>query len=100
MLLPDETELTDAARITQLIGQELIKIATDPSGWRVLYRDPRDSRLWSSATPKANCTAEDHLNSHASRPKPLKPPSVHSAADQACQGVFASRLRFAGCPSA
>lgn len=41
MLPPDEAELTEPARIMQLIRDELVKIATDSSGWRVLYRDPK-----------------------------------------------------------
>lgn len=46
MPLPDETEVTEQTRIQQLIRDELVKIARDLSGWRVLYRDPKDWRLW------------------------------------------------------
>jgi hypothetical protein len=53
MLLPDETELADTPRILQLIRDELVKIATDISGWRVLYRDPKDSRLWELSYPQS-----------------------------------------------
>jgi hypothetical protein len=53
MLLPHETELTEQTRIQQLIRDELVKIAKDSSGWRVLYRDPKDSRLWELSYPQS-----------------------------------------------
>ena len=56
---PDETELTGywrvvagdvvadetCRRITHLIRVQLVKVATDASGWFVLYRDPQEARL-------------------------------------------------------
>jgi Immunity protein 27 len=51
MLLPEETEVTEQTRIQQLIRDELVKIARDLSGWRVLYRDPKDARLWELSYP-------------------------------------------------
>jgi hypothetical protein len=51
MPLPDETEVTEQTRIQQLIGDELVKIAKDVSGWRVLYRDPNDERPWELSYP-------------------------------------------------
>jgi Immunity protein 27 len=53
MPLPDETEVTEQTRIQQLIRDELVKIARDLSGWRVLYRDPKDGRLWQLSYPQS-----------------------------------------------
>jgi Immunity protein 27 len=67
LLLPNETELTGrwqpvagkmtaddtCSRIQELTNHQLTKIATDPSGWRVLYRDPQDSRLWELSYPQS-----------------------------------------------
>lgn len=39
-------------RIQQLISEQLIRIATDSSGWLALYRDPQDSRLWELSYPQ------------------------------------------------
>jgi hypothetical protein len=65
-LLPNETELNGhwrlvagksiadetCERIQRLIREHLVKIATDPSGWHALYRDPQDSRLWELSYPQ------------------------------------------------
>lgn len=65
-LRPDETELTGhwrlvagktiadetCERIQQLVRERLVKIATDTSGWQILYRDPQDSRLWELTYPQ------------------------------------------------
>jgi len=40
------TKDEDAIRIEGLIKNHLKKIATDASGWDVLYIDPDDNRLW------------------------------------------------------
>lgn len=41
-LVEDET----TKRINYLINNSLIKIATDKSGWNVLYQDKDDCRYW------------------------------------------------------
>lgn len=41
-LVEDET----TKRINYLINNSLIKIATDKSGWDVLYQDKNDCRYW------------------------------------------------------
>jgi Immunity protein 27 len=33
-------------RVQWLVTSRLQRVATDPSGWNTLYRDPRDGRLW------------------------------------------------------
>lgn len=38
-------------RIDFLISTALIKVATDNSGWFVLYKDPQDSRYWELSYP-------------------------------------------------
>ena len=67
-LRPDETELTGhwrfiagkpfadetCERIQQLVGERLVKIAIDTSGWQTLYRDPQDSRLWELTYPQGD----------------------------------------------
>ena len=35
-----------ARRIEWLVAERLVHVAADASGWDVLYRDPRDGRLW------------------------------------------------------
>ena len=64
-LAPDETELVgewletanrivgDAteARIAWLISDRLTEIAIGEGGWRILYRDLRDGRLWELSYP-------------------------------------------------
>jgi hypothetical protein len=66
MLHADEVELigqwhSDAGKISaddtchrigHLIQERLIRIATDSTGWRTLYRDPQDSRLWELNYPQ------------------------------------------------
>jgi hypothetical protein len=39
-------------RIEWLITQKLERIANDSSGWKILYRDPRDGRLWELTYPR------------------------------------------------
>jgi hypothetical protein len=65
-LLPDETSLVGAwvvsgdgmsgdavcDRIESLVESELKQVASDESGWYVLYRDPRDGRLWELNYPQ------------------------------------------------
>lgn len=40
-------------RIEWLINNQLKRIATDKSGWDVLYIDPVDSRLWELIYPES-----------------------------------------------
>jgi hypothetical protein len=40
-------------RIDHLINHYLIRIYDDPDGWRVLYRDPADARLWELSYPQS-----------------------------------------------
>jgi hypothetical protein len=56
-LAKDGKVVPDAAceRIEWLTGKRLEKIATDSSGWDVLYRDPRDGRLWEKKYPHSDC---------------------------------------------
>ena len=35
-----------AKRIRCLVADSLVKVSADRSGWRTLYRDPSDQRLW------------------------------------------------------
>ncbi len=39
-------------RIEWLATQKLERIANDSSGWEILYRDPRDGRLWELTHPR------------------------------------------------
>ncbi len=41
------------ARIEWLITNELKKIATDATGWDVLYQDPNDGRYWELTYPES-----------------------------------------------
>ena len=64
-LQPDETDLVGqwlntggriqatpvAARIEWLVSERLKRLGADASGWDVLYRDPRDGRLWELTYP-------------------------------------------------
>lgn len=66
-LQPEETELIgkwveqndilleDALceRIRWLLSNELREIATDPSGWDVLYQDSNDGRYWELTYPQS-----------------------------------------------
>jgi hypothetical protein len=72
-LLPTETELTGqwllvsskvvtddtCGRIQQLITIELVRLATDSSGWGALYRDSQDSRLWELSYPQSGVHGGD-----------------------------------------
>lgn len=40
-------------RIEHLTLQQLKKIATDVSGWNVLYQDPNDGRFWELTYPNS-----------------------------------------------
>ena len=40
-------------RINRLITVHLQKIASDPSGWESLYRDPNDGRYWELTYPQS-----------------------------------------------
>lgn len=48
-MLADDT----CARIDWLINQGLTKIATDASGWQILYQDPGDGRYWELTYPQS-----------------------------------------------
>ena len=39
-------------RIEWLTSQKLDRIASDSSGWGILYREPRDGRLWELTYPR------------------------------------------------
>jgi hypothetical protein len=41
------------ARIEWLITYRLRRIAAGASGWDILYRDPRDERLWELSYPRS-----------------------------------------------
>jgi hypothetical protein len=41
-------------RIIQLTSDYLTKIATNENGWKTLYRDPGDARLWELTFPQSN----------------------------------------------
>jgi len=51
---PDRSVVGDTAeeRIEWLTTQKLERIANDSSGWDILYRDPRDGRLWELTYPR------------------------------------------------
>jgi Immunity protein 27 len=67
MLKPHETDLIGewqlvggkvvgneaCRRIDLLTSQYLEHIATDPSGWNNLYRDPKDGRYWERIYPQS-----------------------------------------------
>jgi hypothetical protein len=48
-VVPDHT----CKRIEWLVGQRLEQVATNADGWDVLFRDPRDGRLWERIYPKS-----------------------------------------------
>lgn len=50
----DRSVIADATeqRIEWLTKQVLQRIAKDSSGWEMLYRDPRDGRLWVLTYPQ------------------------------------------------
>lgn len=40
-------------RVEWLISNHLIKIASDDTGWEVLYQDPEDKRYWELSYPSS-----------------------------------------------
>jgi immunity protein 27 of polymorphic toxin system len=48
-MMADDT----SARIDWLVKHALTEIATDFSGWDVLYRDPKDGRYWELTYPQS-----------------------------------------------
>ena len=72
-LQPDETDLvgqwvntggriqgdSDCLRIEWLISERLNRVVADGSGWDVLYRDPRDGRLWELTYPNSEMHGGD-----------------------------------------
>lgn len=40
-------------RIEELIDDHLMKLATDESGWDILYQDPPDGRYWELIHPQS-----------------------------------------------
>jgi len=42
-----------ARRITRLVESHLLELATSPSGWETLFRDPADGRLWELTWPQS-----------------------------------------------
>lgn len=40
-----------SCRIEFLINNVLLQVATDDSGWLILYKDPRDGRFWELSYP-------------------------------------------------
>ena len=67
-LTPSETDLigewkrvgsvveadSTARRINSLIKDQLTELATDKTGWDVLYEDPSDGRLWELTYPHSD----------------------------------------------
>jgi hypothetical protein len=49
-IVPDEV----CKRIDSLVHDYLVKIGSDTSGWSVLFRDPRDNRLWELTYPSSD----------------------------------------------
>lgn len=49
-LVPNEA----CFRIDYLINHALQRIGTDESGWDILYRDPKDGRLWELTYPQSH----------------------------------------------
>jgi hypothetical protein len=41
-------------RINWLTTEKLIELATDASGWDVLYKDPKDGRYWELTYPQSH----------------------------------------------
>ena len=93
MPLPDETEVTEQTRIQQLIRDELVKIARDLTGWRVLYRDPKDGRLWQLSYPQSEMhgggPGQAHLDILSSRQDGLR---SDRGSIKRRQGALTSRL--------
>ena len=63
-----------ARRIQSLIGSELKKIATDSTGWYVLYQDPADGRLWEKFFPQGGM--------HGGGPPALRVTSLEQAREK------------------
>jgi hypothetical protein len=59
-------------RIDWLTKHKLQRLARDSSGWEMLYRDPRDGRLWQLTYPKSEL--------HGGGPRRLYVISRHEAA--------------------
>jgi hypothetical protein len=84
-LLPHETRLEgqwvsrkgktkpDAVseRIARLVRNSLVRVAPDATGWDILYRDPRDGRLWELIYP--------HSEMHGGGPPLLRVVSIDEA---------------------
>lgn len=66
-LVPDEV----CKRIDSLVRNHLIEIGADSSGWSVLYKDPRDNRLWELTYPASD--------SHGSGPPLLRSIDIDTA---------------------
>lgn len=43
----------DCARIEELIGSYLEKVAVTDGGWTIVYKDPVDGRFWSLEHPQS-----------------------------------------------
>ena len=54
-LAKDGKVIADAAcvRIEWLTRNRLEKVGSDPTGWELLYRDPRDGRFWELTYPRS-----------------------------------------------
>jgi hypothetical protein len=54
--LVDGKVVADAtsARIETLVEEHLEKVASDPTGWDTLYRDPEDGRYWELTFPDSS----------------------------------------------
>jgi Immunity protein 27 len=70
------------ARIKWLIKDVLVKLATDFSGWDVLYRDPQDGCLWELTCP--------HSDWHGDGPPDLRHISLDEAASKYGKQVSAA----------
>ena len=70
-LLPGETVIDASVRIEELVGAHLVLLATDASGWSMLFRDPEDGRLWEHSYP--------HSERHGGGPPRLSVISLEEA---------------------
>lgn len=59
------------ARILWLVTRRLVLVASAEGGWRQLYRDPRDGRLWELTFP--------HGSLHGGGPRRLAVLSIEGA---------------------
>ena len=48
---PDLLNIDDQQEIHTLVTEHLEKLATDASGWTVLYREPESGNLWELSYP-------------------------------------------------